>query len=61
MPKNMIDYHLMRLSRIRLNVMDLTAATLCIENNKSIIVFELEADNILKVVDGKKIGTMLIP
>lgn len=46
----------------RLKVMDLTAATLCIDNDKKIIVFELdEKENILNVVKGKNMGTLLVP
>jgi len=41
-----------------LEVMDSTAASLCMDNNIPIIVFNLEVEgNILKVVLGEKIGT----
>jgi len=43
-----------------LNVMDLTAFTLCRENNLPIIVFDVNVDdNILKLVQGAKIGTLV--
>lgn len=46
----------------RLKVMDLTAATMCIDNQKKIIVFELDdKSNILDVVKGTKMGTVLHP
>jgi len=41
-----------------LGVMDLTAITLCMENNLPIIVFNLRGkDNMKKVVQGKRVGT----
>jgi uridylate kinase len=44
----------------KLKVMDSTAITLCMENNIPIIVFNLkEKGNILKVVKGGKIGTVI--
>ena len=43
-----------------LKVMDLTAISLCMENNIPIIVFNInKADNLLKVVTGHKIGTLV--
>jgi uridylate kinase len=43
-----------------LQVMDLTAATMCAENHIPIIVFDLNEDgNILKVAQGQKIGTTI--
>jgi uridylate kinase len=43
-----------------LGVMDLTAITLCMENNLPIIVFNLRGmDNMKKVVQGKRIGTIV--
>jgi uridylate kinase len=43
-----------------LGVMDLTAITLCMENNLPIIVFNLRGkDNMRKVVQGKRIGTIV--
>lgn len=42
----------------KLNVMDTTATSLCMDNDIPIIVFDInEHDNLLKVVEGKKIGT----
>jgi uridylate kinase len=43
-----------------LNVMDMTAFTLCQENNLPIIVFDINGeDNLLKIVKGEKIGTLV--
>lgn len=41
-----------------LNVMDMTAFTLCNENNLPIIVFNMnEGGNLQKIIDGEKVGT----
>jgi len=43
-----------------LNIMDMTAFTLCKENNKPIIVFDMNTPgNLKKVVQGEKIGTLV--
>ena len=43
-----------------LKVMDLTAATLCKENNLPIVVFDMDtAGNLKKVVTGDDIGTLV--
>lgn len=43
-----------------LNIMDMTAFTLCKENNKPIIVFDMNTPgNLKKVVLGEKIGTLV--
>lgn len=43
-----------------LNVMDMTAFTLCQENNLPIIVFDMnKEDNLSKLVQGEKIGTLI--
>lgn len=43
-----------------LNVMDLTAFTLCNENNLSIIVFNMnEGGNLQKIISGESIGTLV--
>ena len=43
-----------------LNIMDMTAFTLCKENNKPIIVFDMNTPgNLKKVVQGDKIGTLV--
>jgi uridylate kinase len=43
-----------------LNVMDMTAFTICKENNIPIIVFDInKEDNLLKIVQGEKIGTLV--
>ncbi len=45
---------------MNLNIMDLTAFTLCKENNLPILVFDMNtAGNLQKVVSGKKIGTLV--
>jgi uridylate kinase len=44
----------------KLNVMDMTAFTLCQENNIPIIVFNMnKEDNLMKVVSGEAIGTLV--
>ncbi len=44
----------------RLNVMDSTAFSLCLDNNVPILVFDLNADHaILKAVRGEKVGTLV--
>ena len=43
-----------------LNIMDMTAFTLCKENNMTIIVFNMnKKDNLKKVILGEKIGTLV--
>jgi uridylate kinase len=43
-----------------LNVMDLTAFTLCKENNLPIIVFDMNAKgNLLRVINGEAVGTIV--
>lgn len=43
-----------------LNVMDMTAFTLCRENNVPIIVFDMNSEgNLKKVVTGEKVGTLV--
>ena len=43
-----------------LNVMDMTAFTLCQENNLPIIVFDInKRGNLMKVIEGEKIGTLV--
>lgn len=43
-----------------LNVMDMTAFTICDENNMPIIVFDMNnAGNLCKIVKGEKIGTLV--
>ena len=44
-----------------LNVMDMTAFTLCQENNLPIIVFHMnERGNLRKILEGQEIGTLII-
>ena len=43
-----------------LNVMDLTAFTLCRENNLPIIVFDMnKGGNLMQVVKGEQVGTLV--
>jgi len=43
-----------------LNVMDMTAFTLCQENNMPIIVFDMnKPGNLRKVVEGENVGTLV--
>mgnify|MGYP000399687042 CR=1 FL=1 len=43
-----------------LKVMDMTAFTLCMENNLPIIVFDMnKAGNLLKIVKGESVGTLV--
>jgi uridylate kinase len=44
----------------KLNVMDMTAFTLCMENNLPIVVFDMnKPGNLLRVVTGEKVGTLV--
>ncbi len=44
----------------KLSVMDLTAFTLCEENKMPIIIFNMhQPDNLLKIIQGEKIGTLI--
>jgi uridylate kinase len=44
----------------QLNVMDLTAFTLCKENKLPLIVFDMNAKgNLVKIINGEKIGTLV--
>ena len=43
-----------------LNVMDMTAFTLCAENNLPIIVFDMnKQDNLAKLISGEQVGTLV--
>lgn len=43
-----------------LKAMDSTSTAICMENNMPLIVFSIfEPDNIIKVIDGEKIGTIV--
>jgi uridylate kinase len=45
---------------LNLNVMDMTAFTLCHENKKQIVVFNMnEKGNLLKLVEGQDVGTLV--
>ena len=44
----------------KLNIMDLTAFTLCKENDLPIVVFDINGkDNLLKIINGEKVGTVV--
>ncbi len=44
-----------------LSVMDMTAFTLCKENNLPIVVFNMnQSGNLLSIVEGKRIGTLVV-
>ncbi|MDQ6609427.1 MAG: UMP kinase, partial [Bacteroidota bacterium] len=44
----------------KLNVMDMTAFTLCMENGLPIVVFDMnKPGNLLRVVTGEKVGTLV--
>ena len=50
----------MEVLKMGLGVMDSTAVTLCMDNNLPIVVFNLRGKgNIRKVVEGKKVGTIV--
>ena len=43
-----------------LNVMDMTAFTLCMENNLPIVVFDMnKPGNLVKLVEGEEVGTLI--
>jgi uridylate kinase len=45
---------------MNLKIMDMTAFTLCMENNLPIIVFDMnEPGNLKRVVMGEKVGTLV--
>lgn len=60
---NAVKFDLITFSEVYergLNVMDLTAITLCQENNLPIIVFDMNAQgNFFKVMQGESIGTLV--
>ena len=43
----------------QLNVMDMTAATMCRDNNLPILVFDMADGNIVKAIKGETIGTLV--
>ena len=43
-----------------LNVMDMTAFTLCQENNLPIMVFDMNRrGNLIKIIEGQELGTLI--
>ena len=43
----------------QLNVMDMTAATMCRDNKLPILVFDMAEGNFVKAIKGEKIGTLV--
>ncbi|MEG1800851.1 MAG: UMP kinase, partial [Oscillospiraceae bacterium] len=43
----------------QLSVMDMTAATMCRDNNVPILVFEMSEGNIVRALKGEAIGTLV--
>ena len=49
-----------RVISLGLNVMDMTAFTLCQENDRPIVVFDIgQPDNLLRIVQGEAVGTLV--
>lgn len=49
-----------RIYQLGLKIMDLTATTLCRENNLPVVVFNMDQKgNLMKVIKGEKIGTLV--
>jgi uridylate kinase len=48
--------------RLGLRIMDLTAATLCEENKLPVVVFNMDVKgNLIRVINGEKTGTLVLP
>ena len=48
--------------RLGLRIMDLTATTLCEENKLPVVVFNMDIKgNLIKVINGEKAGTLVLP
>jgi uridylate kinase len=46
--------------RLNLNIMDMTAFTMCKENNLQIVVFDMnKKGNLKKIISGEKLGTLI--
>ncbi|MEG1896123.1 MAG: UMP kinase, partial [Oscillospiraceae bacterium] len=43
----------------QLNVMDMTAATMCRDNHVPILVFDMADGNIVRALNGENIGTLV--
>lgn len=60
---NAIKYDSISFSKVitlGLNVMDMTAFTMCQENNLPIVVFDINTkDNLIKIIEGEKVGTLV--
>ena len=61
--KNAKKFHEISFNEVyekKLSIMDMTAFTLCKENNLPIIVFDMnKPKNLIKLIEGKKIGTLI--
>ena len=61
--KNAKKFHEISFNEVyekNLSIMDMTAFTLCKENNLPIIVFDMnKPNNLIKLIDGEKIGTLI--
>jgi len=61
--KNAKKFHEISFNEVyekNLSIMDMTAFTLCKENNLPIIVFDMnKPKNLIKLIEGKKIGTLI--
>ena len=61
--KNAIKFNVITFDEVYskgLNVMDLTAFTLCRENNLPIIVFDMDTPgNLIKILNGENVGTIV--
>ena len=61
--KNAKKFHEISFNEVyekKLSIMDMTAFTLCKENNLPIIVFDMnKPKNLIKLIEGKKVGTLI--
>ena len=61
--KNAKKFHEISFNEVyekNLSIMDMTAFTLCKENNLPIIVFDMnKPKNLIKLIEGKKVGTLI--
>ena len=54
------DFSYMDVLKKNLRIMDLTAVSLCQENNLPMIVFNMDAPgNLLRLVRGEEVGTLI--
>lgn len=61
--KNAVKYNTITFDEVlqkKLNVMDLTAFTLCRENNLPIVVFDINSEgNLMRLIHGEDVGTLV--